>query len=185
MAKLYNVTDKNREKYFQEAGGTPAQVRYCTVRYWMLFQEQGGKYSYNDFCSKIFELIGEGETNPDEPEVTGKMYYGYVNDGATYKVSQITGNMLTLQTVTEADAGAMQVNVTAPAGAVLFVLVPADSGLTVMQDDGVGGKVPFNEDNGATGTGANGIDLTLNGTAYKAYGEFSLVDAETIIYIGE
>ena len=113
------------------------------------------------------------------------MYYGYVNDGATYKVSQITGNMLTLQTVTEADAGAMQVNVTAPAGAVLFVLVPADSGLTVMQDDGVGGKVPFNEDNGATGTGANGIDLTLNGTAYKAYGEFSLVDAETIIYIGE
>ena len=40
FAKLYNVTDKNREKYFQEAGGTPAQVRYCTVRYWMLFQEQ-------------------------------------------------------------------------------------------------------------------------------------------------
>ena len=152
---------------------------------WMLYQEQGGKYSYNDFCRKIFELIGEGETNPDEPEVTGKMYYGYVNDGATYKVSQITGDMLTLQTVTEADAGAMQVNVTASAGAVLFVLVPADSGLTVMQDDGVGGKVPFNEDNGATGTGANGIDLTLNGITYKAYGEFSLVDAETIIYIGE
>ena len=113
------------------------------------------------------------------------MYYGYVNDGATYKVSQITGDMLTLQTVTEADVGAMQVNVTAPAGAVLFVLVPADSGLTVMQDDGVGGKVPFNEDNGATGTGANGIDFTLNGITYKAYGEFSLVDAETIIYIGE
>lgn len=124
-------------------------------------------------------------STPDEPEVTGKMYYGYVNDGATYKVSQITGDMLTLQTVTEADAGAMQINFTAPAGAVLFVLVPADSGLTVMQDDGVGGKVPFNEDNGATGTGANGIDLTLNGITYKAYGEFSLVDAETIIYIGE
>ncbi len=152
---------------------------------WMLYQDQGGKYSYNDFCKKIFELIGEGETNPDEPEVTGKMYYGYVNDGATYKVSQITADMLTLPTVTEADAGAMQVNVMAPAGAVLFVLVPADSGLTVMQDNGVGGQVPFNEDNGATGTGANGIDLTLNGTAYKAYGEFSLVDAETIIYIGE
>ena len=113
------------------------------------------------------------------------MYYGCINDGTTYKVSQITADMLTADTVTEADAGAMQVNVTAPAGAVLFVLVPADSGLTVMQDDGVGGQVPFNEDNGATGTGANGIDLTLNGTAYKAYGEFSLVDAETIIYINE
>ena len=229
---------------------------------WMLYQEQGGKYSYNDFCSKIFELIGEGKTltgttvyvisgkqgealtqaldvaaadgsdvsyavtegtlpagltlsgstisgTPEENGTSAvtitasagganleisvtfmidqalKMYYGYVNDGATYKVSQITGDMLTLQTVTEADAGAMQINVTAPAGAVLFVLVPADSGLTVTQDDGVGGKVPFNEDNGATGTGANGIDLTLNGITYKAYGEFSLVDAETIIYIGE
>ena len=118
----------------------------------------------------------------DAPE---PMYYGCINDGTTYKVSQITADMLTADTVTEADAGAMQVNVTAPAGAVLFVLVPADSGLTVMQDDGVGGKVPFDEDNGATGTGANGIDLTLNGTAYKAYGEFSLVDAETIIYINE
>lgn len=118
----------------------------------------------------------------DAPE---PMYYGCINDGTTYKVSQITADMLTADTVTETDAGAMQVNVTAPAGAVLFVLVPADSGLTVMQDDGVGGQVPFNEDNGATGTGANGIDLTLNGTAYKAYGEFSLVDAETIIYINE
>ena len=111
------------------------------------------------------------------------MYYGYVNDGETYKVSQITADMLTADTVTEADAGAMQVNVTAPAGAVLFVLIPADSGLTVMQDDGVGGKVPFNEDNGAAGTGANGVTITLNGTDYKAYGEFSLIDADTIIYI--
>ena len=48
---------------------------------------------------------------------------------------------------------------------------------------GVGGKVPFDEDIGAAGTGANGIDITLNGTAYKAYGEFSLIDAETTIYI--
>ena len=111
------------------------------------------------------------------------MYYGYVNDGETYKVSQITADMLTADTVTEADAGAMQVNVTAPAGAVLFVLIPADSGLTAMQDDGVGGKVPFNEDNGAAGTGANGLALTRNGTAYKAYGEFSLIDADTTIYI--
>ena len=111
------------------------------------------------------------------------MYYGCINDGETYKVSQITADMLTADTVTEADAGAMQVNVTAPAGAVLFVLIPADSGLTVMQDDGVGGKVPFNEDNGAAGTGANGLALTLNGTDYKAYGEFSLIDADTIIYI--
>ena len=69
-----------------------------------------------------------------------------------------------------------------PSG-VLFVLVPADSGLVVKKDDGVGGQVPFDEDIGAAGTGANGINLTFNGTAYKAYGEFSLIDADTVIYI--
>lgn len=151
---------------------------------WMLYQEQGGKYNYSDFCRKIFELIGEGETNPDEPEVTGKMYYGCINDGTTYKVSQITADMLTADTVTEADAGALTATVPQTMGGVLFVLVPATSGLIVKKDDGVGNKVAFDEDIGASGTGANGATITLNGTDYKAYGEFSLIDADTIIYIG-
>lgn len=112
------------------------------------------------------------------------MYYGCINDGTTYKVSQITADMLTADTVTEADAGALTATVSQTMGGVLFVLIPADAGLTARKDDGVGNKVTFDEDIGATGTGANGIDLTLNGTAYKAYGEFSLIDADTIIYIG-
>ena len=117
----------------------------------------------------------------DAPE---PMYYGCINDGTTYKVSQITANMLTADTVTEADARTLTATVSQTMGGVLFVLIPADAGLTARKDDGVGNKVPFDEDIGATGTGANGIDLTLNGTAYKAYGEFSLIDADTIIYIG-
>lgn len=121
----------------------------------------------------------------DEPggETSEKMYYGYVNDGVTYQVVQITEEMLTGEHVTESGAGAKTATLNVPAGAVLFVLVPKESGLTVLQDDGVGGKVPFAEDNGASGTGANGAELTLGGTVYKAYGEFNLVDAETIIYI--
>lgn len=117
----------------------------------------------------------------DAPE---PMYYGCINDGTTYKVSQITADMLTADTVTEADARTLTATVSQTMGGVLFVLIPADAGLTARKDDGVGNKVPFDEDIGATGTGANGIDLTLNGTAYKAYGEFSLIDADTIIYIG-
>lgn len=117
----------------------------------------------------------------DAPE---PMYYGCINDGTTYKVSQITADMLTADTVTEADARVLTATVSQTMGGVLFVLIPADAGLTARKDDGVGNKVPFDEDIGATGTGANGIDLTLNGTAYKAYGEFSLIDADTIIYIG-
>ena len=112
------------------------------------------------------------------------MYYGCINDGTTYKVSQITADMLTADTVTEADARVLTATVSQTMGGVLFVRIPADAGLTARKDDGVGNKVPFDEDIGATGTGANGIDLTLNGTAYKAYGEFSLIDADTIIYIG-
>ena len=117
------------------------------------------------------------------PEIPKKIYYGCINDGTTYKVSQITAEMLEGDTVTEADAGAITATLAQTMGGVLFVLVPADSGLAVKKDDGVGGKVPFDEDIGAAGTGANGIDITLNGTAYKAYGEFSLIDAETTIYI--
>lgn len=117
----------------------------------------------------------------DAPE---PMYYGCINDGTTYKVSQITADMLTADTVTEADARVLTATVSQTMGGVLFVLIPADAGLTARKDDGVGNKVPFDEDIGATGTGANGIDLTFNGTAYKAYGEFSLIDADTIIYIG-
>ena len=98
-------------------------------------------------------------------------------------MSQITAEMLEGDTVTEAAAGAITATLAQTIGGVLFVLIPADAGLTARKDDGVGNKVPFDEDIGATGTGANGIDLTLNGTAYKAYGEFSLIDAETIIYI--
>ena len=112
------------------------------------------------------------------------MYYGCINDGTTYKVSQITADMLTADTVTEADARVLTATVSQTMGGVLFVLIPADAGLTARKDDGIGNKVTFDEDIGATGTGANGIDLTLNGTAYKAYGEFSLIDADTIIYIG-
>ena len=117
----------------------------------------------------------------DAPE---PMYYGCINDGTTYKVSQITADMLTADTVTEADARVLTATVSQTMGGVLFVLILADAGLTARKDDGVGNKVTFDEDIGATGTGANGIDLTLNGTAYKAYGEFSLIDADTIIYIG-
>lgn len=117
----------------------------------------------------------------DAPE---PMYYGCINDGTTYKVSQITADMLTADTVTEADARVLTATVSQTMGGVLFVLIPADAGLTARKDDGVGNKVTFDEDIGATGTGANSIDLTLNGTAYKAYGEFSLIDADTIIYIG-
>ena len=158
---------------------------------WMLYQEQGGKYSYNDFCSKIFELIGEGETKPDEPEVTGKMYYGYVTAetaGMMTSVTQLTQSIIeaaiSAGTVTECDAAAIgKLSMTAPAYSWIIAILPDT--LTARKDDGLGGKVAFTLDNGAAGSGANGADLTLGETAYKVYGELQIITAQTSIYIEE
>ena len=158
---------------------------------WMLYQEQGGKYSYNDFCRKIFELIGEGETNPDEPEVTGKMYYGYVTAetaGMMTSLTQLTQNIIEAAieagTVTECDAAAIgKISMNAPAYSWIIAILPDT--LTARKDDGLGGKVAFILDNGAAGSGANGADLTLGETAYKVYGELQIITAQTSIYIEE
>ena len=159
---------------------------------WMLYQEQGGKYSYNDFCRKIFELIGEGETNPDEPEVTGKMYYGYVTAeaaGMMTSLTQLTQSIIeaaiSAGTVTECDAAAIgKLSMNAPAYSWIVAILPGDA-LKALKDDGLGGKVAFTLDNGAAGSGANGADLTLGETAYKVYGELQIVTAQTSIYIEE
>ena len=158
---------------------------------WMLYQEQGGKYSYNDFCRKIFELIGEGETNPDEPEVTGKMDYGYVTAetaGMMTSLTQLTQNIIEAAieagTVTECDAAAIgKISMNAPAYSWIIAILPDT--LTARKDDGLGGKVAFILDNGAAGSGANGADLTLGETAYKVYGELQIITAQTSIYIEE
>ena len=66
-------------------------------------------------------------------EITAKIHYGYVNDGTTYAVSQLTASMLELNTVTESNVGPLTASIHAPAGSVLFALVPAAAGLTVVK----------------------------------------------------
>ena len=111
------------------------------------------------------------------------IYYGYIQNENVYSVAQITGSMITGQSVFSANTGVIQVSVNAPAGSVIFAMIPSGSGLTVKKDDGVGGKTEFNLNNGTTGTGANGMPITCNGLDYLIYGEFNLVNAETIIYV--
>ena len=49
----------------------------------------------------------------------------------------------------------------------------------VTKDNGIGGKVPFDEET----AGANGIDITINSVAYKLYGEILLSQGEIFIYV--
>ena len=60
-----------------------------------------------------------------------------------------------------------------------IVVVPAAKNYTVTKDNGLGGKVPFDEDT----SGANGIDITVNTIPCKLYGEMLTAQGETFIYI--
>ena len=130
-----------------------------------------------------------GTLDPDTPDPEpekGTMFYGYVMASDTvYKVSGLTADMLSVSTVKSAKTSAM--NKTSlgdnPAGALVFVAIPKADGMRALKFDGIGGYVEFEPDNGATGTGANGAEITLNETAYLVYGEFALVDGECFVKV--
>ena len=60
-----------------------------------------------------------------------------------------------------------------------IVVVPTSKNYTVTKDNGLGGKVPFDEDT----SGANGIDITVNTVPCKLYGEILIAQGEKFIYI--
>ena len=60
-----------------------------------------------------------------------------------------------------------------------IVIVPAANGFTVTKDNGLGGKMRFDEDT----SGANGINITINTVPCKLYGEMLTAQGETFIYI--
>ena len=61
----------------------------------------------------------------------------------------------------------------------IIVAVPTSKNYTVTKDNGLGGKVSWDEDT----AGANGVDITINNVACKLYGEILLSQGEYFIYI--
>ena len=61
----------------------------------------------------------------------------------------------------------------------IIVAVPASKNYTVTKDNGLGGKMAFDEDT----AGANGVDITINTVSYKLYGEILLSQGKYYIYI--
>ena len=61
----------------------------------------------------------------------------------------------------------------------IIVAVPASKNYTVTKDDGIGGKVRWDEDT----AGANGMDITINNVACKLYGEMLLSQGQLFIYV--
>lgn len=61
----------------------------------------------------------------------------------------------------------------------IIMIVPASKNYRVTKDNGIGGKVIFDEDT----AGANGIDITINNVACKLYGEILLAQGEMFLYV--
>lgn len=114
---------------------------------------------------------------------TGNMYYGYVLDNDIASVTEVTPETLTQSTMTAVEAAPLdkQSIGIVPAGAWIIVIVPV--GYTATKFDGISAQVPFSENNGESGTGANGVSIELDGKTYKLYGEFQLTNAEKFIYV--
>ena len=60
-----------------------------------------------------------------------------------------------------------------------IVVVPTSKNYTVTKDNGLGGKMEFNEET----AGANGIDITINTVPCKLYGEILIAQGEMFIYV--
>ena len=61
----------------------------------------------------------------------------------------------------------------------VIMIVPTAKNYTVTKDNGIGGKVSFDEDT----AGANGIDITINSVACKLYGEILISQGEMFLYV--
>ena len=61
----------------------------------------------------------------------------------------------------------------------IIVAVPTSKNYTVTKDNGIGGKMAFDEDT----AGANGVDITINNVPCKLYGEMLLSQGKLFIYV--
>ena len=137
---------------------------------------------------------GSGGGTEEPVDTTPYMYYGrlsFQDVGGTYGVipySQITEAMInkgvtdgkiTKATPTTMGKTSMGEFAETAVGDYIVILVPTAKNYIVTKDNGIGGKVPWDEDT----AGANGIDITINNVACKLYGEILLSQGQYFIYV--
>lgn len=134
------------------------------------------------------QISGTKTITVTEQSQPSYMYYGYYNDSQT-DYSQVNptavtsavanGTMIKTQLTTLGKTSVSNMNITDR----LTILIPQTSELTVLKDDGFGGKVQFQETAGMPNTASNGeYFVTIDSVIYKVYGEF-IIGNDTEIYI--
>ena len=131
---------------------------------------------------------GAGQT----VDTTEYMYYGRLSiedvGGRVIPYNNITENMI-LKGVTDGKLTksvphtlgktSLGLASTTAVGDYTIVIVPASNNYTVTKDNGLGGKMEFDEET----CGANGIDIVINTIACKLYGEILIAQGEKFIYV--
>lgn len=130
--------------------------------------------------------------NNIDVDTTPYMYYGRLSfqdiGSSIIQYSQITEAMikkgvtdgkLTKTTPKTMGKTSMGLASTTTEGDYIVVAVPTSKNYTVTKDNGIGGKVPWDEET----AGANGVDITINNVPCKLYGEMLNSQAEIFIYI--
>ena len=127
-----------------------------------------------------------------EPTAVEYMYYGRLSiedvGGRVIPYNNITENMI-LKGVTDGKLTksaphtlkkeSLGLASTTAVGDYTIVIVPASRNYTVTKDNGLGGKMEFDEET----SGANGIDILINTIACKLYGEILIAQGEKFIYV--
>ena len=131
---------------------------------------------------------GAGQT----VDTTEYMYYGRLSiedvGGRVIPYNNITENMilkgvidgkLTKSAPHTLKKESLGLASTTAVGDYQIVIVPASRNYTVTKDNGLGGKMEFDEET----SGANGIDIIINTIACKLYGEILIAQGEKFIYV--
>lgn len=117
-----------------------------------------GRLSFQDVGSKVIQYN----------QITETMIKKGVTDGKLTKTTPKTMGKTSMGTYAQTVANDY-----------IVVIVPTAKSYTVTKDNGIGGKMVFDEDI----AGANGIDITINTVPYKLYGEILLSQGEMFVYV--
>ena len=126
------------------------------------------------------------------PPIVEEMYYGRLSfqdvGGKVIQYNQITEAMIKkgvtdgkLTKTTPKTMGKTSMGLASETTEFDYIViaVPSSKNYRVTKDNGIGGKVIFDEST----AGANGIDITINNVPCKLYGEMLLSQVEYFIYV--
>lgn len=162
----------------------------------ILKDSNGCRITLPSFPFEIKESINPYWIDEDEPNIPEEdlyMYYGRITAieaGVTnhyIQFSEITPDMiLNAKAVTKAKCttmGKTSLGLEEETNACdyLVVAVPASKNYVVTKDNGIGGKVKFDETN-VTGS-ADGLNMIIDGVEYLLYGECIVSPSEIFFYI--